>query len=241
MKRQKNSRKLFFSLFALAFLVLLASCNNSVAIPTETLIPTIPPTATLTLTPAPTFTPTITPSPTNSPTPTIDPSWVAFDSEWLQLYYPKDWNVEQPLGEPVCVPGAVDCIIRLSHTPSETVEINFFRYPPIGTSLDVVEADKDDWNNRKIGATIVGAADLLKLLSVDEIEIDGVKAVKRLYEYPLVDMVTGKVKNTQYNYRVMIILGEYTYSFEMQTTNADEFAKYTEIADKIVATITFKR
>jgi hypothetical protein len=237
----KNVSKPFVALSVLVFLTLLVSCSNSVAIPTETSIPTVSPTATITPSPAPTSPPTITPSPTLPPTATIDPSWSAFDSEWLQLRYPQDWNVEKPLGEPDCAPGAIDCIIRLSHSPSESVEIRLTRMPLFGASSDVVQADEDDWNMRKISAATVGAANLLKPISVDEMEVDGIKAVKRLYEYPLVDWVTGKVKDTQYNYRVLIIDGDHAYWFEMQTTSADEFEKYTGIADNMVATIAFHK
>ena len=111
----------------------------------------------------------------------------------------------------------------------------------MGKSLDAIQADERDWNNVKLGAMIVGASDLLKSISVDEIKIDSIKAVKRLYEYPLVDMVTNKVTGTQYNYHVMIVDGKYIYSFQIQTTSADEFTKSIEVADKILETISFPK
>lgn len=241
-KQQTPIVYFLYNTFFLLALSSLASCNVARAIaPTETLAPATPPTATVTPSPVPTSTLTTIPSPTITPFPTIDPTWISFDSEWLQLYYPKDWNVEAPLGAPVCVPGIADCIIRLSHLPSETVEIQFVRKQSMDKSLDVVTTDLRDWDMRKLGATMTGASDYLKLVAVDGIKIDGIKAIRRLYEYPLVDMSTNKMTAIQYTYRVMVIVGEYTYSFEMKTTNADEFSIYTAIADGIVATITFHK
>src|SRR5687768_1435157 len=108
-----SSKKSCVLLSLFVFLALLTSCSNSAAIPTETLVPTVPPTATLTSTPVATFTPTITPSPTVPPT--VDPSWVSPDNDWLHLSYPKDWIEESD-----CVSGSDACIVQLSHLDSET-------------------------------------------------------------------------------------------------------------------------
>ncbi|MBI4731187.1 MAG: hypothetical protein HY781_03500, partial [Chloroflexi bacterium] len=191
---------------SLAFCV---SCTGSAPVPTET--PTLQ--ATSTLVPSPT--PTMTLPPTATSTPALPSDWVLVESQWLQLYYPSDWALEPPPGEPVCVPGIVDCIVWLSHSPSETVEIQLIRDWPLEESLDLQANDEKDWSLREWGVTMVGAPDLLKLVSVDEIQVDGVEAVRRLYEYPLVDPGTMQVMNIQYNYRVMFLLDGYMYLFRM--------------------------
>lgn len=232
-------KRLFIALSLIIFLTLFASCNNSVVTPTKTLVPTASSTATTTSTSTPTatpsVTPSVTPSPTTPPSPTIDPNWISLDNDWLQLYYPKDWNID----DSDCVSGSDACLIRLVHVDSNTLNIQLTILPPMGASSDVVQADKEDWDMREISAMIVGAGDLLKLVSVDEMEVDGLRAIKRLYEYPLVDMVTRKVKDTQYNYRVLFVFNDFICTFELQTTNKAEFESYLDEAGYIVDTISF--
>lgn len=232
----KNAKKLFLALSLFISLALLNACN--VFAPPA---PAATPTETATQTPSPTSTPTLTASPTDPPATVNAADWLAFDSEWLQLSYPPDWTVEEPLGEPVCFPGMTDCIIRLSHSPSESVEIQFFRNSHMNPPGDAAVEEEESWQLRVMGTAIVGAPELLKLISVDEIEVDGIKAIRRLYEYPLVDPATGKLLNIESTYRVFLVLGESTYVFEMKTTSPEEFALYTEVADGIVSTISFHR
>ncbi len=221
--------------------VLFSSCNTTAAVPTETLVPTDTPKTSVTSTLAPTSTPSITPSPTTPPSPTIDLSWVLSDSEWLQFYYPKDWNVEEPL--PICLPGVTDCIIRLSHSSAEMVEIQFIRLrmPVDYVSLEAIDVDRADWQRNTVGAAAFGVENLLELYSVDEIEVDGIPAVKRLYAYPVVDMSTDKVKEIQYTYSLAIVHDEHIYRFRMQTTVIDEFDEYKLVVDNMVETISFHK
>ena len=92
-----------------------------------------------------------------------------------------------------------------------------------------------------MGSKIVGAPDLLKLLARNDIVIDGLGAVQRLYEYPLVDPSTYKVIGTQYNYQVLIMQGKDLYVFRMVTDNSEEFEMYKGIADKLIYTIVFQK
>jgi hypothetical protein len=208
---------------------------------TQTITPSITPTATSTATPTDTPTPTQTATATLVPSPTIDPSWVYFESDWATLYYPSDWVVEELPGEPFCLPGANDCILWLSHLPTENVQIEFTRRDPmLGKALQVQQVDQDDWTNRELGAMIIGAADQLVLRSRTVLEIDGQAAVKRVYEYPLVDMYTQKLIGTQYNYQVIVINGEDIYYFQLRTEEGAEFELYLEVADQIVNTIVFR-
>ena len=88
---------------------------------------------------------------------------------------------------------------------------------------------------------LVGFPERLKVLELDYIKIDGLPAVRRLYEYPLVDPATYELIGTQYNYQLLVLEGKDLFYFRMFTTSAEEFEMYKEIADKIVFTIVFKR
>jgi hypothetical protein len=225
-----------FLLLALTFVLLAAACSRAPAMPTST--PTLTSTATSTATPDPTATPTITPTITPTLAPTIDPGWIFFESEWLTLYYPPDWTVQKPR-EHACMPGSTDCIIRLSHLASEGVVIELIRYPPgIPEYANVNQADQSEWKNTVLGATIINAKDQLKLISRTAININGLPAVKRVYEYPLVDPATYKLIGAQYTYQVLVMNGKDLYVFRMVTTNNDEFEKYIAVADELVNTIT---
>ena len=216
---------------------------TSTATPTATITLTSTPSPTLTITSTPTRTPTSTRTPTltATPTPTIDSTWIFFENEWLTLYYPPDWTIQNPR-EYACFPGSTDCIIRLSHLTSENVEIEIIRQPPgIPSYRNVIEADQRYWNNTLLGASFVGAPDLLKLLARNDIVIDGLGAVQRLYEYPLVDPSTYKVIGTQYNYQVLIMQGKDLYFFRMVTDNSEEFEMYKGIAEQLIYTIVFQK
>ncbi len=90
-------------------------------------------------------------------------------------------------------------------------------------------------------AGLVGAPERLKLLSFDEMKVNGQDAVKRIYEYPMVDPTTQTIVGTQYNYQVLVMNGKDLYIFRMVTINSDEFEKYKELGDKIITTIVFRK
>ena len=218
--------------------LLTAACN-----PVEEELFTATPVFTSTVLPSATQTAIPTPSTTATPTATstVIPGWTSFESEWLTLYYPPDWNVESPR-EYACAPGSTDCIIRLSHLPTEKIEIELIRYPPgIPANANVKQADKRDWDNTVLGAKMTNASDYLELISRTEISIDNLEAIRRIYEYPLVDPATFAILETQYNYQVLVMQGEDLYFFRMYSTDAGEFEKYVNIADEIVRTIDFQR
>lgn len=237
------------------FVVLLTACAAPTPEPTATVTPTLVPTntATATVTPSTTPTATVTETPTNTPSPTqtatetlvpsptIDPDWVYFESAWVTLYLPPDWVVEEPPGEPFCFPGMLDCILWLSHLPTENIQVKLTRREPMmGASNQVRQVDRDDWANRELGAMIIGFADKLVLISHTVLEIDGQEAVKRVYEYPLVDVNTQKLVGTQYNYQVIVINGENIYYYQMRTEDATEFELYLEVVDQIINTLEFQ-
>lgn len=248
--------KLFQITIITAISLSMTSCNaigglaaTQTSTPTLPFTPTFTPTLTATPTITPTFTPSFTPTKTGTPTrtatltltpsPTVNPSWIFYESEWLTLYYPPDWTIE-PAREFACIPGSTDCIIHLSHSPSESVDIELIRQPPmIPAYRNVTEADERYWNAVSIGATLIGAQDLLKLISRTEITVGGLMAIKRLYEYPQADPATYAIIGIQYTYEVQVMNGQDLYHFRMVTTSADEFELYTGVADELINTIIF--
>lgn len=216
---------------------------TATATTTPTITPTFTPTSTPTLTPTATrtATPTRTLTPTFTASPTVDPSWVLHENEWVNLFYPPDWKEEKPR-EHACMPGSNDCILRLSHLASEEIEIEIIRTPPEMSQHDDVElADLADWGLKQMSTSMLQVSNLLKSLSRTKISVDGQTAIRRVYEYPLVNPATGAVEGTQYNYQVLIVSEKAEYCFRLYTTNAEEFEKYKDLGDQIVNTIVFQK
>ena len=208
-----SSNEVFRAVFVCLILVLLSSCNSFISTP---LLTAAPP-ATFTLTP--------------------DVNWTLLDNNWLQLYYPKDWNIQITN----CAPDSNNCIIYLSNSPllTKTTEIGVTIFPPTSESSDVEQVDKEEWLRVKGNAISIGAVDFLKLISKEEITVDKIRAIKRLYEYPVLDNLTGNVTGTLYNYQVMLVNGEHVFWFAMQSKSADEFAQNLPIAEHMVGTVIF--
>ena len=184
-------------------------------------------------------TPLVTAAPSAIFTPTLDSNWVLLDNNWLQLYYPKDWNIQVTN----CASDSNDCIVSLSDLPSlaATTEIGVVIFPPTSEPSDVVQVDEKEWLRVKENAFSIGAVDFLKLISKEEITVDKIRAIKRLYEYPVLDNLTGNVTGTLYNYQVMLVNGDHVVSFEMQSNSADKFEKYLPIAEHMVGTVIFRQ
>src|SRR5574341_1496523 len=172
-----SSKKAVGVIFICLILVLFPSCNSAITTPL------------LTATPPVTF------------TPTFGPNWALLDNNWLQLYYPKDWNIQITN----CASDSNDCIVSFSDLPSlaATTEIGVVIFPPTSEPSDVVQVDEEEWLRVKENASSIGAVDFLKLISKEEITVDKIRAIKRLYEYPVLDNLTGNVTGTLYNYQIM--------------------------------------
>src|SRR5215208_529971 len=136
-------------------------------------------------------------------TPTLDPNWALLNNDWLQLYYPKDWNIQITN----CASDSHNCIVYLSDLPSlaMTTDIGVGIYPRTSEPSDVVEVYEEQWHRTREGAISIGAVDSLKLLSKEEITVNEIRAIKWLYEYPVLDNQTGKVTGAHYNYQVMLV------------------------------------
>jgi len=230
----KKSSSIFI-LFTVTALIISSCAPTPTPPPTFTLSP-LPPTSTFT--PEPTA--TITPSPTITPTATLDlTDWIHFDTnEWMTLYYPSDWTAEEFSDGPC---NSSDCILLLSHLPQE-IEIEIYRLPKMIPSFsNVREADNYDWEGKKMGVMITQASDSLALISRNEIKVDGLSAIKRIYEYPLVNPSTYTIRAIQYNYRVLVMKDGDSYFIIMRTTRSDEFEKYQSIMDTLVKTIMFNK
>lgn len=227
---------LLISLLLVFATMMLIGCAPTPTLPSPTFTPSpLPPTFTSTPEPTATTTPTLTPTPALV-------GWILYEeNEWMTLSYPPDWKVESPR-EHACIPGSSDCIIRLSHSPSENIEIEIYRLPKMIPSFNnVKDADNYDWQGKEMSAMIVQAPDALKLISRSEITVGELPAIRRLYEYPLVDPSTYKIKATQYNYQVLVLKNGDSFFVRMTTTNSNEFDQYLDIVDKLVETITFQK
>ena len=171
--------------------------------------------------------------------PTFDPNWALLNNDWLQLYYPKDWHIQVTN----CASDSNDCIVYLSDLPSlsVTTEIGVVIYPPTSEPSDVEQVYEKEWHRTRENAISIGAVDFLKLISKEEITVDKIRAIKWLYEYPVLDNLTGNVTGAHYNYQVMLVNGEHVFSFAMQSKSAEKFAQYLPIAEHMVGTVVFHK
>jgi len=141
-----------------------------------------------------------------------------------------------------CDPGSSDCIIRLSHSDSENVEIELIREPAGVPAFSFVdEADLRDWGFKLLNVALTNTSKYLKLISLSDIKVDGLRAIRRLYEYPMVDPASSKVTAIQSNYQVLVLKVEDLYYIHLYTTNSIEFNKYIAFADGIVNSIVFQK
>jgi hypothetical protein len=224
------------------------STPTNTATSTATSTPTRTPTFTATHTPTitPTFTKTPTPTksatPTSTSTPTVDPSWIYFDSEWVDLYYPSEWKTESREDDPLCVEGIIECILRLYHSEEESVEINLVKFNlGFGKTFDIKEVEQALWDVELLQLSQYQVDDEVKLVSKEYILVNGREAVERILEQPIVDE-DGNVKpGTRYVYRVMFANGEDIYHYYLRTTDKGEFEQYNEIARQILATLIIKK
>jgi hypothetical protein len=210
---------------------------------TATHLPTATPTHTPTSTPTPA--PTLTSTATPTVTPTADPRGIFFDSEWVQLYYPTDWKVAEPGEKPRCKEIG-QCILSLTRSTPEDATITMSALTlEEGTvwvyNLDVDHDDRILWQSLELRTMLNKVDDRLKSISRTKIVVDGQPAIKRLYEYPQLDSTTNTFKGIEYTYRVTMIKGQSIYIFILATTNAEEFGRFQEIADQIVATIVLPK
>jgi hypothetical protein len=214
---------------------------------TFTASPTITPTATVTLTPTltPTATKTLPPTqtitPTRTATPTVDPGWVRYESDWISLAYPPDWEIDARTDDPRCVPGVIDCVIRLYHSMKEQVEITLVKFNlGLGKTFDVAEVDQTLIDIEMMEYSKLEISNPMKIVSKQPLGIDGHKAVKRVYELSPILSDGETMPGTLYVYRVIVANGEDIYHFYMRTTDADEFERYQSIADGMLHSFHFK-
>jgi hypothetical protein len=138
------------------------------------------------------------------------------------------------------MPGSTDCVINLAHEPSEDIRIEIIRNPSGTPSTnDVVLVDQENWDLKFLSTRLLNVE--IKLVSYTDILIDDKKAIKRVYEYPIVDPATYKVKGTWYICQILVLNDNDEYYFEMRTEVADEFDTYLEVAEHIAGSINFNK
>ncbi len=194
-----------------------------------------------TRTPSPTSTapPTLTATPTRTPTATLNPSWMLVKSKFLTMYYPPDWTLLKPRAA-ACV-LIKNCIMRIGLMPDDiTIElVRTLRTPDMLPGLTTArEVDDWLWQAKTQVASQVGYSDEIKVIALDNIEIGGADAVRRVDEFPEFDENNNFI-GIWYEETVTIMHGTDEYDYNVQTTDPEEFKLFLPVADQIVNTIVF--
>lgn len=202
--------------------------------PTETPLPTVTPTLTATLRPTATATPTI------PPTPTLQADWTTFDTDTIALAYPKTWKVENRTQDERCIPGVIDCLLRIlapgdANTRLTLVMMDFSVF---GKDVNVEEMDQSLWEIEPMGFQDLGLEDPVKLESKTSLQVGGASAVRRIFSEPLVK--NKRAIGTLYVERFLMIYQRKSFHFYLNTTDEAKFEGYQDLMDQIIATFVFK-
>jgi hypothetical protein len=216
----------------------IASCSQD-----QVLSPTITPTFTTTNTiiPSATVTLTVTPSatPTLMPTPTINPDWNTYECENVEIAYPPSWIVEDRTQDPKCIPGILDCILRISAPEDSDTRITLVHIDVsfIDEIESVTEFDESMWIAELYPFTELGLEDEVIVVSREEILVGGETAIKRVFHEPLIK--DNKSIGTNYIIRVLVIYDHHIYHLYLTTLDIDRFEQYKIIMDGIISSLIF--
>jgi hypothetical protein len=201
---------------------------------TETPLPTVAPTFTATLQPTPTATPTI------PPTPTLQASWTTFETETIALAYPKAWRAENRTHDEKCIPGVVDCLLRIlaPGDPTSRFTLVMMDFSVFGEDVNVEKVDESLWEIEPMAFQELGLEDLIKLESKTSLQVGGASAVRRIFSEPL--LKNKKVIGTLYVERLLMIYQRKSFHFYLNTTDESKFEGYQELMGQIIETFVFK-
>jgi len=236
-----------FIFILLLLCIFLTSCN-SIAF----LNPTVTPTPTPTLTPTQTSSPTVTPTstatipptrtatPTIPPTPTLQADWITFESEAIALAYPKTWRLDDRTNDERCIPGIIDCVIRILAPRDRSTQITLVRMDVsiLGQDAKVDVLDQALWDAGAIFYQELGLENQIKLESKTDLLVGGVPAIKRIFSEPLVE--NKQVIGTRYVERLFVVYQQQSFHFYLNTSDESKFEEYQAVMDEIIATFVFK-
>ena len=159
---------------------LLTSCNAMAFIaptptPTQTLTPTVTSTPTITPTSTATVPPTQTATPTIPPTPTLQAGWTTFETEAIALAYPKSWVVDDRTHDEKCIPGIIDCVLRLLAPEDQDTKITLVRmdFSMLGADAKVEKLDQVLWDAEPSLYKDLGLEGQVKLESKTDLQVGG--------------------------------------------------------------------
>jgi hypothetical protein len=229
---------------------LLLSCNltslNLLSTPTPTQTPTPLPTATLT--PLPTVTPTLTatlrPTATATPTipltPTLQANWTTFETDTIALAYPKIWKVENRTHDERCIPGVIDCLLRILAPGDANTQLTLVMmdFSVFGEDVSVEKMDESLWEIEPMAFQELGLEDPVNLESKTSLQVGRASAVRRIFSEPL--LKNKRVIGRLYVERLLIIYQRKSFHFYLNTTNESKFEGYQELMGQIIATFVFR-
>lgn len=171
--------------------------------------------------------PEATPQATPEATATASP--LTFTQDEVTVTYPDTWE-PQSLEEmadlaPICEQQEITCLMLLMRQGGGGVHISLMRFT-LSQKTNVVTLEEQFWQQ--------GAADMpdLETQSREEIEINGVPAIKRVFTQP------GDDAKTKYYMQFALIEGLNYYQMTAAMFGDDTFDTYAAEAEAIVASLT---
>jgi hypothetical protein len=217
--------------------ILISSCG-----PGKFLGPTLTPTHTFTPSPTSTLTPTstYTSTPSNTPKPTRNPDWSVRSTPHIQISYPRTWIVEDRSQDPVCIPGFLDCLLRITEpeNPGTSITLVAIDFSSADRDVNLAEFDASIWELEIYFIEHNQLADGLILVSKEDIFVSGEPAIERVFHRPYIQ--GKKLMGTLYVIRVVVINDRIIYHLYFNTTDVDQFNQYQELMDEIISSIVFK-
>lgn len=217
--------------------ILISSCG-----PGKFLGPTLTPTQTFAPSPTSTLTPTstYTPTPLNTPKPTRNPDWSVRSTPHIKISYPRMWIVVNRSQDPACIPGILDCLLRITEpeNPETSITLVAIDFSFTEQDINVAEFDDSTWTLEISYLEHYRLADELILVSKEDILVSGEPAIMRVFHEPFIR--DRKVFGTLYVIRVLVISDRIIYHLYFNTTDIDQLDQYQGLMDEIMSSIVFK-
>jgi hypothetical protein len=158
----------------------------------------------------------------------------------VTLAYPKEWKIEDRSHDDKCIPGVVECLIRIVAPNDPETKITLIRidFSFAGKDISVTEMDETMWALEPFPYAEYGLEKEVILISKRSLQVGGELAVERVFHEPL--MKNKRVIGTLYVVRILVISDRKIYHFYLNTIDATGLETYQELMEQIGGTISFR-
>jgi len=150
------------------------------------------------------------------------------------------WIVVNRSQDPACIPGILDCLLRITEpeNPETSITLVAIDFSFTEQDINVAEFDDSTWTLEISYLEHYRLADELILVSKEDILVSGEPAIMRVFHEPFIR--DRKVFGTLYVIRVLVISDRIIYHLYFNTTDIDQLDQYQGLMDEIMSSIVFK-